>query len=55
MEMTSEIVTLIQGVGFPIGVSVWLITRSAKQDEIIMKNTEALQAVKDAVSTCPRK
>jgi hypothetical protein len=55
MALEMEIVTLIQSVGFPIGVAVWLIIRSSKQDQIIMKNTEALQAVKDAINTCPKK
>lgn len=55
MAFEDQAITLIQSVGFPIGVATWFMWRSSKQDAIIEKNTEALQAVKDAINTCPRK
>jgi hypothetical protein len=55
MVLELDIITLIQSVGFPIGVAVWLILRSGKQDEIIIQNTQALQMVTDVISRCQKK
>lgn len=47
-----DIATLIQSLGFPIFVAVWLLVRQKKSDEVIMKNTEALGAIKEVVENC---
>lgn len=48
-----EFIPLIQGVGFPVFVAVWLLVEQKKSSDVINQNTAALAAIKEVMENCP--
>lgn len=52
MSLETEIITVIQTLGFPVFVTLWFMFRTEK---VINKNTEAMITIGEVVAKCQKK